>query len=218
MAMDIIPKSLYPLVPQAPGVPALLRNAASIADTATLGVFGLSDALDSLIGAEPVKWGIYNLSGQIIAQYDSFLSFDYSNGAKTSSYPIEKGSFAAYNKVDTPFDARIAISCGGDETRRSDFIKALNDAADSIDLFNILTPETSYFNVNIERFDYRRQANGGAGIIIAELYLLEVREKAAAAFSQPKDAGSSDAQAKGQLQPATPTVSDTVLAGPVGFA
>ncbi len=218
MAMDIIPKALYPIVPNLPGVPALLRDAATIADSATFGLLGISDALSDLIGSEPIKWGVFYGSGEALAEADSIISFDYSNGAKVSNYPIEQGAFASYNKVNSPYDAKITMTCGGSEERRSAFIFALDYAADSLDRFSILTPEKSYFNANIERFDYRRTATNGAGIIVAELYLIEVPETATATFSDPKDIGAVDPKARGQIQPAVPDVPLTTLTGNIQIA
>lgn len=213
MVMPIIPKALYPLVPNLAGVPALLRDGAKILDTATFGLLSKSGILDQLIGSDPVRWGVFDKSGQPVAIGDSIASFDYSNGSKVSNYPVEKGAFAAYNKVDSPYDAKITITCGGSEERRSAFIHDLDAAADSIRLFNILTPEKTYANANIERFDYRRTSSNGAGVIVAELYLIEVRETATAKFSEPKDVGALDPQAQGQIQPAVPDVPISTLTG-----
>lgn len=199
--MDIIPKALYPLVPNAPGVPALLRNGVKVLDTLTLGVFGLSGALDSLIGAEPVQWGVFSQkTGLPVALADSVVSMDYRNGSRISDYPVEQGAFASYNKVATPYDVKVRMTCGGSQARRGDFVAAIEAASRSLDLYLVLTPERSYPSANIEAWEYRREVNNGAGMIIADLYLREVRETATAAFSTPKAPAAADLQAQGQVQ------------------
>lgn len=214
MPLPMIPKALYPLVPNAPGVPALLRSGAKIIDMATFGLLGASDALDLLIGAEPVRWGVFDQFNAPVAIADSILSFDYSNGSKVSNYPVENGAFASYNKVANPYDAKITMTCGGSDDARAAFINALDSAADSIDLYTILTPEKSYLSANIERVDYARSASKGAGIIIADLYLIEVRQTATAAFSKPQSVSAVDPKSQGQL-PSDPigNVQSSLLSG-----
>jgi hypothetical protein len=200
MAMPIIPKALYPLVPNAPGVPAMLRNVAKVADAATLGFLGISDALDLLIGAEQAQWGVFTKAGSPVAIADSVLGFDYRNGSKVSDYPVEQGAFASYNKVADPYEVRIRMVRAGSERERTDFIFALEAAAASLDTFEVRTPEISYLNANIDGFDYRRETTNGAGVIIAEIHLREIREVAAAAFSSPKSPSAADPQSQGQVQ------------------
>jgi hypothetical protein len=200
MAMPIIPKALYPVVPNAPGVPALLRNAAKVADAATFGILGVSDALDLLIGAEQVRWGLFDQDGQPVALADSVLSLDYRNSSRVSDYPVEQGAYASYNKVASPYEARLRMVRSGSEIDRSDFIAALDAAANSLDLYTVVTPDAVYENANIESFDYRREASNGAYIVVAELRLREIREVASAAFSAPKSPSAADQQSQGQVQ------------------
>jgi hypothetical protein len=207
MVMPIIPKSLYPAVPNAPGVPALLRNAATIADTATFGLLGVSDALDLLIGAEQVQWGIFETeTGLPVVIADSVLGFDYRNGAKIADFPVEDGTFATYNKTATPFDIKVRMVCGGDDERRRSFIEAIEAASRSLTLYDVVTPQAAYANANIEAWDYRRDTSGGAGIIVADLYLREVRE-ATAAYSVapvPKSPSAASTVDMGRVQPVKP--------------
>lgn len=212
MAMDIIPKAIYPVVPNAPGVPALLRDVAKIADTATLGLLNISGALDGLIGAEPVRWGIFNAFGQPVAIADSIISVEYRNGSRISDYPMEQGAFASYNKVANPYDVRVRMSCSGSQATgaifsngtgssiRADFLAAIEAASRTLDLYTVVTPEATYTNANIEHWDYRREVGNGSGIIIADVYLREIRETATAAFLSPKSVGAADPKSQGQVQ------------------
>jgi hypothetical protein len=200
MAMQLIPKAVYPVVPNAPGVPPLLRNVAVIADAATFGLFGISDALDLLIGAEQVRWGVFNKSLKPVALADSVMSFDYRGGSRISDYPMEQGAFASYNKVIEPYSVRVRMICSGSEKERTDFIDALEAAAKSLDLYQVMTPEKTYHNASIENWDYRRESANGAYVIIADLYLREIRDTAAAAFSSPKSVSAADPQSQGQVQ------------------
>ncbi len=195
MPLPIIPKSLYPLVPNVAGVPALIRNAATIFDTLTFGVLGLSTLV-----AAPVRWGVFNKLGDPIAIFDNVLSIDARDAMRVSNYPIENGSFKSYNKVETPIDIRIVLTRGGTEQQRSDFIVAIRDAEKSLDLVTVVTPEVTYENMTIEAFDYSRTQVDGAGMIKAVLTLVEVRQIAAAKYSQPKSISAADPRSTGQVQ------------------
>lgn len=204
MPMPIIPKALYPLVPALPGVPALVRNAVVVADAATLGVFGLTNILDTFIG-QPVQWGIFDATGRLIAEADSFAGLDYQNSSRLLDYPVEQGGFASFNKVANPFNARVRLVCGGSTQRRAAFIDAIEAAAQSLELFDILTPEVTYLSANIEGWDYRRQAREGATIIIADLRIREIRQTVSVAFYSPKSVSAASPQSQGQVQPAPVT-------------
>lgn len=199
MAVDIIPKSLYPVVPQALGVPALLRSGAQILDTITLGQFGISDALSSVIGVDPTKWGVFDAGGNSIGEYDSMFAVNYRNESRISDYPVEGGSFAAYNKVDNPFDVIVTLNCGGDEARRANFLAAVEAARASLDLYTVITPEYTFKNVNFVDIDYARSVRDGAYMVSVQMYGREVRE-ISASYSSPKDTGVSDMMSQGMIQ------------------
>ena len=203
MPLPIIPKSLYPLVPNVAGVPALLRNSARILDTLTLGVLGIGN----ILGQEPVRWTILNKDGDPVADFDSIISVDMRSSSRISNYPVENGSFKSYNKVANPFDARVVGVRTGTETQRQEFIDKLQAAADSLELLTIVTPEATYENANIEAFDYVRETTNGAGMIKASLTFVEIRQKKAAKYSQAKSISAADPQAQGQVQ----TVDDPAI-------
>lgn len=209
MSIDIVPKSLYPLVPQAAGVPQLLRSVAQLADTTTLGYLGIGDALNSVIGYPPVEWAVFNSKGEIFATYDSFFAFDYSNTATISDYPIEKGSFTSYNKVDLPYDIRVTLHCGGSTERRAAFVQACENARASLDMYSILTPEKTYRNINFIGIDKGSTSGEGVNIAIVHLLGKEVRDNTSAQYSEPKSAAAFKSLDQGQLQPIDDVTIDT---------
>lgn len=200
MPLPIIPKSLYPLVPQALGVPALLRSGAQILDTITLGYLGIGDALSEIIGAEPVKWGVFNEGGDKIAEYDSVVAMGYQNDSNISDYPIEGGAFSTYNKVEGPFAVIVTLACGGSEETRASFQTAIEAARRSLDLFTVLTPDHTYYDVNFTGVSWQRSSREGAYMLTAHLTGREVREVAQADYADPKDISAADPKAQGQLQ------------------
>lgn len=200
MTIDIIPKSLYPLVPNAPGVPAVLRSAAQIIDTATGGYLGVGDALNDIIGTDPVKWGIFDSSGAAVAVYDSIMSTGYRNDSRVSDYPVELGGFAAYNKVDSPFDVVVIINCAGSEDKRAAFQVAMEAARRSLQVYAVFTPTATYNNCNVTGLDIRHEAANGANMTIATVTIREIRQTTSVAYADPKGVGAFDPQSQGQIK------------------
>lgn len=176
-------------LPKIPGAPALLRPPPALSGAfAKLNTASLLVADASIIKQlfNKPQWGVFKDS-KAIAAADSVLSFEYRQDTKVSDYPLEKGAFQSYNKVSTPFDARVQLTKGGTEADRSAFLSAIEAATASLDLFDVVTPEKVYKSANLQRFDYRRTANSGVGLITVDLWLIEVRETVAAGFALAKN-------------------------------
>lgn len=201
MSITTIIKSLYPKVPALAGVPALLRSGAQIFDTLTLGFFGAGELVNSILGTEAVRWGVFDQSGKQIAQYDSVISTDYRDDATISDYPVENGSFAAYNKVDMPFIKVVTLTCAGDVERRNAFQNDLRDARRSLKLYTVITEDATYLKCNLVSLSWTRTATKGAHRVEARCEFQEVREKGTTAFSQPAVPSGATLREMGQLQP-----------------
>ncbi|MES2348874.1 MAG: hypothetical protein V4641_15040 [Pseudomonadota bacterium] len=200
MPIDIVPKALYPLVPKLPGVPPMLRAGAQIFDTITLGFFGASDALNSIIGTGQSNWGIVDEAGNPIAAYDSFTAMRYRNESQISTYPVELGGFVAYNKVANPYDIQVVLTCGGSEARVSQFLVDIQIMQESLSLVSIISPEFTYESANITGIDYARTQSEGSHMIAATLTCVEVRQTARADFSTNKNPEADDPKSLGQIQ------------------
>lgn len=161
---------IYPNIPDLPGVPPVLRNPLAAA-AATRGAEIIGKFFDQF----KAGYGVYNESGEKILNPDSILSLDYVNQRKISSFPIEKGSFNNYNKVNDPFRDTIRACRGGSVEDRMTFIQELLALSDSLELVKLVTPEYTMINVNMEGFTYRREQKAGANIIIAECRFVEIR-------------------------------------------
>lgn len=164
--------------PNLPGIPPLKNS--GLAAVATLAAPGINLLLDQL---KP-KWLILEADGQTVAlSPDSFLGIEYKNDSSVSTFPIEQGAFNTYNKVKTPFNASIKVSKGSALTSvgtssnlksRSAFIAALEAMTDDLKTYIIKTPEKTYKDVNLVGHDYRRDADSGSGILIVNLYFMQI--------------------------------------------
>jgi hypothetical protein len=151
------------------------------------------------------EWGIFK-DGQAVVASDNTVSFEYRQDWAVSDFPIERGAFGSYDKVNTPFNARIRASAGGSQANREAFLNSIVNIAGTLDLYDLVTPEQVYLSVNIEHYDYRRSAENGVGLIVADIWLLQIRETATAVFSQTaltqtKSPASADPVNSGTVQP-----------------
>lgn len=191
----------FPIVPIAPGVPQVLRNLTnSFIPPSPL---FQSDFAPDFANDRPV-WGIYK-GGDIAVEADSVQTFGYRNDWDISDYPLEEGAFETYNKVPSPFDVRIRLASGSREQDRETFLNQLTAVAGKIDLYDVVTPERTYTSVNVAHIDLHRSNSNGVGMIMADVWLVEVRVKAKASFSKVESPTSSDAQNNGTVQTTEPT-------------
>ena len=175
--MSLIP---FPNVPNVPGVPAILRSAT----VPTLGQLlnnAIAGVVEFLFGA--VRWGVYDQAGNKALNPDSFIDIDFKNESRVSNYPQEAGAFAAYNKVDTPYDCRVRMAIGGDKASRTAFLAKCDSMRRSIELFSVVTPEATYLNATLQNYSYFRETKNGASMLTVDLMFLEVRNTADAKYS-----------------------------------
>lgn len=163
---------------------------------------GASAAI-SLAGAALINrvfgnyWGVFNEYGVPILLADNVLNLQYSNTSKVSNAPVEKGSFASYNKVQDPSQATVQLSKGsGGSLERGAFLAQLDALSKSTLKFQIITPEYVYTNMNIVGVSLAREASDGAQLIKVNLQLEEIREVTVQydveSVSNPQDAATKD--------------------------
>ena len=150
------------------------------------------------------QWGIYTLDGEFAVPCDNVIAFENALEARISDYPVELGGFGSYNKVILPYDIRLIMSRGGTVEDRQEFLKAVSDAWQSIELFDVVTPECVYLNVNVVAV--RRVASGdrGMGLMVLEVALRKVRQTATLSFTQTKEPSGAGQVKDGSVQAQKP--------------
>jgi len=96
------------------------------------------------------------------------------------------------------------MSVGGSSLDRSNFLAALDAIVASTTLYNVVTPEHTYPNANVVDYDYNRTESSGAGMIIADLRLEEIRLTGQSSFSNTQSTTDQDPSNGGQLSPSAP--------------
>lgn len=174
-----------PFVPNVPGVPPL----SSFIPNAIVPLLG--DAIGLILGALNIQtWGIF-LDGVPVLTYDNFVSFDYSQDWEISTYPVEDGSFTAYDKVQRPAEIRVSVSAGGSVANRQVMLLAIDAQMSTTLTYDIVTPETVYLNYNFIRREFDRAASN-VGLVLVHLYFMEIIETATSIFQNtfsPANAG-----------------------------
>jgi hypothetical protein len=172
--------TLFPDVPIFPGVPPVFRRAQAFGDVAV--ALLRQDALAGASGAR-VTWGIFDSDGRLALEPDSIAALEPSREFRVSDYPVEQGAFRSYNKVALPAETRVTMTKGGTDADREAFLRELDALVQSIELYNVITPDGSFLNRNLVRYDYRRTAERGATLLTVELQLTEIRLSASSSFA-----------------------------------
>ena len=176
--MTILPLSN---IPRNLGVPSLKNSlqAKPLINTA-LGI-GQAALWSFLRSKNDNKWGIYdrdNLLG-VAENYGSEQStkeYDYRKESKISEYPLERGLFATYNKVNIPEEHSVTICYGGTLEEKKVFMDLLDKTTEDLKKYTVVTPEITYYNANIYRLSYRRTAESGSNLLIITLWLKKINE------------------------------------------
>lgn len=138
----------------------------------------LSSALGSLWSAlfPGDKWGIFEPGkedGPVMV--DSIVEMGINGSAETSSYPIESGSFTSYNKVRNPSMLMLRVTKEGRAPTRSYITDWLQEHLNLPTQWDIVMPEKRYSGYTLVEYRILRGASSGAGMIVADLMMQEVR-------------------------------------------
>lgn len=177
--------ALFPNVPIAQGVPAVARSLLFPADNEPTEL--LRDSGAEVNADTARQWGLFDQDGEFVAPADNVVNLEIGLDARISDYPVENGGFASYNKTLLPFEARMVMTRGGSVDDRQEFLKAVQDAWQSTDLYNIVTPEGVYLDVNVTAVRQTRAADRGVGLMALELSMRQIRQTAKLAFTNSKE-------------------------------
>lgn len=186
-------------IPDVPGVPLI-----NFVPGAEAGIELLSaDELILFPAASGPQWGIF-LDGSPVVVADSVVDFTYKQEWALSDYPIEQGAFGTYDKVQIPFDCRIRFSSGGSAANRQALLDSIAAIAGDTNLYDAVTPEEVYPSCNITHYDYKRSSRNGVGLIVVDVWLLQIRIVGAATPSNTQQPSGAATVNDGTVQPTAP--------------
>lgn len=193
----------YPDVPLAPGVPPVPRDPNASQTTESL-----APTKPALSNRAP-GYGIYDISGASPITVDSFVGVLMGKGYDISTYPVEQGSFESYNKVEQPFRGTLRLARARGVAERSKFLDQLDALCKTTDLYTLVTPERTYRNVNFIEHEYDRTGERGAGMILADVRFMEVRQSTVTIFTETRAPDGAAPVDGGQRQAREPTKEET---------
>ena len=193
-----------------PNIPKLPTNISG-----ALIKFGGAALINAIFGN---YWGIFGQNGIPLLLSDNVTSVKHQNTSKVSNAPIERGSFASYNKVGDPFTVTVQMSKGsGGVFARGAFLGLLDTLANSTDLFLFITTEAVYPNIAITGYDYAREASDGARLLKVNIHLAEVRQ-VTVKYTKTKSEGAQAQQDGGKVQPKPMQNNESILSKLYGAA
>lgn len=193
----------YPNVPDAPGVPPVARQPGTNDAGSTSPPGGITGSGVETNANGSAQWGVFTTGGATIAEFDNIASFELQLDSTVPNYPVEGGGFASYNKVQRPGEYHVVATTGGTLDQRKSVLIAMIAAQQSIDLYNIVTPEATFTDVNVLSVRRSASADRGATLLSLEIGFEEIRQTASIAFTNTKDAASADPSQGGAVQATT---------------
>lgn len=170
----------YPDVPLAAGVPDVARQAGvqAVGTLPEITVAAERDTVDLI--QSPTAWAILYEDGTPALEPDSVVAIDNRSEQRLVGHPIERGSFNTINKVATPYEVRLRMTCSGNGVMtRDSFLAQLRVLVDGVDLLTIVTPDEVFENANLTHIDYRRESRNGVSLLTVDAWFEEVRQAGA---------------------------------------
>lgn len=161
-------------------------------------------------------WTLIDSSGKSAIAFTSFDSLNVKSEGKVLTYPVEQGAFASYNKVQGPLGIKVTLGTWGEESLFGQILNKLEEYKQQAATLTVVTPARAYTNMTLQSYGYTRKQDNGAGMLLVDLDLVEVREVAVGVTTQvvavpkkttrkkagkPKNPTSNDKKNTGKVQP-----------------
>lgn len=111
--------------------------------------------------------------------FDTLIQFEVRAEGYVVSAPIEQGSFASYNKVDSPNYIEVQLAKQGTDDVLQAALKTLDELQTTASKVNFVTPVAEYANYSLESYDFSMTQREGLGVLYVRLHLIEIREVSA---------------------------------------
>ena len=193
------------------GIPPLLGDVAGLfVDQVSVMV---ADTFTGYGSGEPPMWGVF-LGGAPVILADTVTEMGYKQDWAIADYPVERGGFESYDKVNTPFAVHMQFVSGGTEERRQALLDSIAAIGDTLTLFDVVTPEAVYVGVNVQSYTYRRASRNGLGLMIVNVVFIEIRQEGSTDFKNAKSPSGFAAAQAGNVQAIPTTDSAGQVVGP----
>lgn len=184
------------------GIPALLGDVTGL--FLSPGALLTQDNFTGYGAGAPPQWGVF-LNGAPVVAADTVTRFAYKQDWAIADYPVERGGFESYDKVNNPFQIRFQFATGGSVERRAALLDSIDAIGDPLTLFDVVTPEAVYVGVNMRSYEYDRAASKNLGLMVVNVDFLEIREEGVTDFKNTKSPSGYAAQQAGNVQAQPPS-------------
>lgn len=134
-------------------------------------------AMGFLTGANSNEFALVDSETSLSAfDFDSIIQFEVRAEGHVVSAPIEQGSFASYNKVDSPNYIEVQLAKQGTDDVLQAALKTLDELQTTASKINFVTPVAEYENYTLESYDFSMSQRDGLGVLYIRLHLIEIRE------------------------------------------
>ncbi len=155
------------------GYPSLLNKVGQIQSKGTLLVADAKILLNMLKGPQ---WGIFDQdTGKPAITPDAILAEEIRREWQISQAPVEQGGFQSYNKVALPTEIRVRMTKGGTVIERAEFLSDFDQLAASTNVYNVVSPDFTFMGFTVNRYQFSRTHERGAGLVTVEIGMTEVR-------------------------------------------
>ena len=155
----------------------------------------VTQALQAVLPLASPLAAIFGISLPIAA---SFVDMDYKQDWPTSDYPVEQGSFQSYDKVQLPFNIPVRLAFSGPAVQRQQFLSVINTMANSLNLYDVYTPEGAYTSCSVDHVEFHRDATR-VSMIVVDVWFEQIRETSTAIFPNTQSPASAGTQAQGSV-------------------
>lgn len=176
------------------GIPALYQGF-QVAATSIMTTIVFFQTLNQ----EKRVFALMNKEGDVVLEWDSCISFEFHNESTISDAPQEQGAFISYNKVQMPF----LISTSGTKMNadaRPRFIQQALNLLDDLTLYDFVTPDRVYRDVNVTSINQARNARNGYSIAVIDFNLKEVRLNLSTRTEETAEPSGAAKKSWGQVQ------------------
>ena len=171
----------------------------------------------------PPQYIIKDEDGNQVA-FHSMLEISMNVSSQIPTEPIEKGSFADYNRVIAPNEGSCRLALEGTDSDIQTALQGLDELERGLKKVELITPFETYENLMLTSYDYRRDEHSGFNLLQVDLKLKEVREiesaRTTTSVSEPPpvtqeasaDASCVSSEDGGQYQTYSPSNEETATA------
>jgi hypothetical protein len=168
----------------------------------------------------PPQYILKDEDGNEVAFF-AMMEMSLNSGSQLPSEPIEKGSFANYNRIIDPYEGTCRLALTGSESDIQTALDGLEELKKGLTKVEFITPFSSYENLMLESYDYRRDSHSGFDVLQVDVRLKEIREvesaKTTTSVEEPPevtqdasaDASCVSTEDGGQYQTSAPTSAET---------